>query len=186
MEHTPIPLPGTLAPAPAVMAILNRFNREEISNAIEVLVGLLDAWDGDPDSEEDDLEDSFVLSRQASESAKGPGCEISDAGGETPYEDQPGPFRALGVWNGPGCPISDPDKGVDDDGEEVAAEDSFQSHLSNGPGCPLADNGIGDQGGLYDAYSADDPKLTWGLDQREVFVRSGRQVKGRSEATAHT
>lgn len=40
-----------MPPAPAVMAILDRFNRDEIGHTIEVLVALLDVWDGDPDAE---------------------------------------------------------------------------------------------------------------------------------------
>ena len=48
----PVTLPGTIPPAPAVMAILDRFNRDELGNTIEVLVALLDIWDGDSDGEE--------------------------------------------------------------------------------------------------------------------------------------
>lgn len=62
--------------------------------------------------------------------------------------------------NGPGCIISDPDKGADDDGEGVdddteangdeadhnSAEDDFVYHLGTGPGCPVSDPGGGTEG----------------------------------------
>lgn len=47
-----IPLPGALPPAPAVMRILDQFNREEIGNTIEVLVALLDICDAPTDPDE--------------------------------------------------------------------------------------------------------------------------------------
>jgi hypothetical protein len=50
-DSAPVTLPGAIPPAPAVMAILDRFNRDELGNAIEVLVALLDIWDGDADTE---------------------------------------------------------------------------------------------------------------------------------------
>lgn len=37
----------------------------------------------------------------------------------TNAEDEESGFSNMGLWSGPGCPISDPDKGVDDDGEQV-------------------------------------------------------------------
>lgn len=106
----PLTLPGTSPPAPAVMAILNRFNRTELGNAIEVLVALLDVWDGDSDLEENDAEDSFELSEWARAQAKGPGCNVSD-----------------------------PDKGVEDDGEQTRDEDDWYDFGRAGPGCPISD-----------------------------------------------
>ena len=63
--------------------MLDRFNRDELGNAIEVLVELLDAWDGDPDVElngdetdHDRAEDCFTIGKN--DHANGPGCHISD------------------------------------------------------------------------------------------------------------
>ena len=68
---------------PAALALLDRFNRDDLGHAIEVLVALLDVWDGDPDEENaTDLEDDFALSglAQGYASGRGPGCEVSDNG----------------------------------------------------------------------------------------------------------
>lgn len=65
-------------------------DREAIGCAVEALIDLLDAIDGDPDLENaSDLEDDFGLTA----------------------------FAADGI--GPGCNISDPDFGVDDEGEGI-------------------------------------------------------------------
>lgn len=65
--------------------------RAAIGMAVETLIALLDTLEGDPDAEETDAEDSFALSP-----------------------------AALGyASDGPGCPIADPDKGADDDGEGI-------------------------------------------------------------------
>lgn len=80
---------GPFAPAPAVLALLDRFNRDELGHAIEVLIALLDVWDGDPDLEEDDpsgQRDEDGINTGGSTywthgmSHEGPGCPISDPG----------------------------------------------------------------------------------------------------------
>jgi len=78
---------GPPAPPEAVMAILDRFNREELGNTIEVLVALLDIWDGDPDAEDaTDLEDDHSLSEAALGYDRGPGCETADRGDQAYVE----------------------------------------------------------------------------------------------------
>jgi hypothetical protein len=69
MKHNPIriPSPGKLAIVPAPV----------IANAIERLIEALDGRDGDPDLEELGLEDGFV-----DLPGEGPGCPISDPGGD--------------------------------------------------------------------------------------------------------
>jgi hypothetical protein len=67
---------GPTAPPAAVMRILNRFNRDELSAAIAVLVELLDIWDGDADLERTDAEDDFT--ERQSKRWHGPGCMIAD------------------------------------------------------------------------------------------------------------
>jgi ribose 1,5-bisphosphokinase PhnN len=54
-------------------------DRRAISRAAQALIDLLDLIDGDPDFEEIDAEDSFVLSWYAQ--AEGAGCPIADPGG---------------------------------------------------------------------------------------------------------
>lgn len=87
-----IDLPGAMPiPPAAISRVLSRFSRKDLEGFIEVAIGLMDVADGDPDLESHDLEDDFVLSA-----------------------------HALGFGGrGRGCEISDPDKGVDDDGEGI-------------------------------------------------------------------
>jgi hypothetical protein len=75
--------------------IFQSFDRATLANAVEVLVCVLDALDGDPDVEEDD-----------------PSGQRDEDGVNT------GGTPTFG-WGGPqaaGCPISDPDSAVDDEG----------------------------------------------------------------------
>ncbi|MGX7952418.1 hypothetical protein ACWPM1_07600 [Tsuneonella sp. HG249] len=62
--------------------MLDRFNRNELSNAIEVLVELLDVWDGDPDLEEDDpsgqCDEDGINTDLTAQWSTGAGCIISD------------------------------------------------------------------------------------------------------------
>ncbi|MED5545790.1 MAG: hypothetical protein VYD90_11115 [Pseudomonadota bacterium] len=60
--------------------LLNRHSRRELADAIDVLLETLDLLDGDPDAEEIDLEDSFLLSEAAVQASEGPGCAVGDAG----------------------------------------------------------------------------------------------------------
>jgi len=56
--------------------------RDSLALAIETLITVLDAIDGDPDLENGhDLEDDFTLSDRAVEFSEGPGCSITDPGG---------------------------------------------------------------------------------------------------------
>lgn len=85
-----VSLPGIIPPAPAVMAILDRFSREQLGHTIEVLISLLDIWDGDPDREAN-------------------GDELDGTGGEDDFCEHSASWPG-----GPGCPVSDPDCAVDD------------------------------------------------------------------------
>ncbi|CDO38302.1 hypothetical protein [Novosphingobium sp. KN65.2] len=66
-------IPGIRRSFPAVSS-----RRAEVEEIIERLIGMLDRLDGDPDLEETDLEDSFVLSPLALDFAGGPGCAVAD------------------------------------------------------------------------------------------------------------
>ena len=95
-------------------------DRAQIATAVESLIELLDAIDGDTDLEETDCEDSHVLSHSALEWASGPGCAIADAGGQHDEDGQNTLFKIGG--DGPGCPIADPDCAVDDTACDALAE----------------------------------------------------------------
>lgn len=102
-----VALPNLYPPMPAVTRILARFDRPQVEAFIEVAIAMLDTLDGDadlevddrggetlaisdadecpedddsvdPDLEEVDAEDSFVLSSQAASYISGPGCLIAD------------------------------------------------------------------------------------------------------------
>ena len=109
----------THPPAPAVMAILSRFDREQLAGFIEIAIELADPLDGDPDLEgscdEDEISRCTDFGRPASS-------------------------------DGPGCIIADPDEGVDDKGEQTFAEDDWCYHGDHGPGCPIADPDSGSDG----------------------------------------
>ena len=81
----------TLQPIPpaAILRVLATFDRDQLAGFIAVAIDLLDFADGDTDLEETDTEDAFALS-----------------------------WIARGYDTGPGCVISDIDKGVDDGGED--------------------------------------------------------------------
>ena len=81
--------PSAMPPAPAVMRVLSRFDRQSLASFITLAIELLDLVDGDSDTEPN-------------------GDELD---GNPASEDE---FMSHG-GHGPGCPIADPDKAVDDD-----------------------------------------------------------------------
>ena len=82
------------APDPRVAMMLQRIPRPAIEHAVSVLIDHLDECDGDPDLESD-------------------GDELDG----TCAEDEAGAELYARPWSGPGCEISDPDKGDEEDGE---------------------------------------------------------------------
>ncbi len=88
-------LPSAWPPAPAVMAILSRFDRKQLDGFIAVAIDLADAMDGDPDLEPngDELDN---------------GCDE-----DAPLFHGEHPQQGFGA----GCPISDPDYGGEEAGE---------------------------------------------------------------------
>ncbi len=92
-------LPSAWPPAPAVMAILSRFDRKQLDGFIAVAIDLADAMDGDADLElaGDELngaasEDEPLFHGEHPQQGFGPGCPISDPdyGGEEPGEWEEG------------------------------------------------------------------------------------------------
>lgn len=136
--------------------------REDVGAAAQALIDLLDDLDGDADLEDaTDVEDDFHLTDRAMGFAKGrgPGCDVSDTGEQAWIEwttmrgsQKRGPNIA---------PIEDaeqddepeeddPSGQHDEDGINTARYSYGCQH--DGPGCALSDTGIGDSGGLQDAY----------------------------------
>lgn len=124
-------------PPPAALSrILSGFDRPTLAGFIEVAIELLDIAEGDPD-----LEDATSL--------------------EDAFEDHNDRFG----YAGPGCPVADIDKGIDDDrteNDDPAEEDdprelngdefdsnNAEDELANagddgGAGCPISDPGGSD------------------------------------------
>lgn len=76
-----VTLPPAFPPAPTVLRILARHDREHLAAFITVAIDLMDAMDGDIDAENaTDLEDDFQLSHIAHQSiASAPGCPVADS-----------------------------------------------------------------------------------------------------------
>ena len=106
-ESAPVILPDHFSQAAAIMA---RFDRAAIGNAIEVLVGLLDAIDGDPDLEGECSEDEVSRCTDDGRAIEGdgPGCEIADPSGVHDEDGQNTMFSPHRSEEGPGCSIADP------------------------------------------------------------------------------
>lgn len=94
---TPIGTADLSPPPAAVMRMLAQHSREQLEGFIEVALSLLDFADGDPDVEEDD-----------------PAGQCDEDGINTSF--------ARARHDGPGCLISDGDRGADDDGEPEPLE----------------------------------------------------------------
>lgn len=112
-ESAPVILPHKFAQAAAVMA---QFDRAQIASAVEVLVNLLDVLDGDTDLEGEWSEDEISSTPTWITLADGPGCQISDAGGQCDEDDNNTDLGRTLDAKGPGCELSDPDCAADDIG----------------------------------------------------------------------
>jgi hypothetical protein len=129
MEHTPnLPagapaeplrgLPGAgmaLLPATIAARLLSRHSPQEIAEAIEVLVDVLDMLGGDPDNEDDDPagqydEDWYTAPRPGGD---GPGCTISDPDFCTAWDDR----ITSGASGAGGIHYTSELAGSEDDGE---------------------------------------------------------------------
>jgi hypothetical protein len=136
MQH-----PATIPPAPAVMAILDRFNRDELGHTIEVLIALLDIWDGDPDAETgNDVEDDFMLTANAVERATSDpsvDCVDQDAGAYVEWHTMRGSQKG-----GPNTLAGHEDDEEDDPAgqcDEDGINTKRSAVLCSGPGCTISD-----------------------------------------------
>ena len=77
---SPVTFPNQFPAMPAIARILSRFTRDDLDGFISVALDLLDTLDGDPEAEENDLEDGFALSAHAQGFCAGiPGDPTADA-----------------------------------------------------------------------------------------------------------
>lgn len=123
--------------------LLNRHSPQEIADAIEILVDVLDMMGGDPETEDNgdaeltgDERDSAwvewhtmrgsqkrgpnIMDRHEDDEDDDP-AEDDDPSGVWASEDEPEGFAVLMGSMGPGCPISDP---VDDHGRIRGGSDA--------------------------------------------------------------
>lgn len=123
MEMQPIGFPPSIAPLvqmPAVARILSRFDRTQLEAFVSVAIDLMDVVDGDPDREVEDPagETVPVIDDPEVEPDEDDGDPDLEANGDeldgSGAEDDFGPHSA-GAFPGPGCPIADPDFGVEDE-----------------------------------------------------------------------
>ncbi len=81
------------------MAILSRFDREQLAGFIAVAIDLADMLDGDADLEDDDPAERDDHDEDDDPSGQSDEDGINTGGGV---------YRVPGVeWDGPGCPIGD-------------------------------------------------------------------------------
>lgn len=109
-ESAPVILPHNFAQAAAVMAA---FDRATLASTIELLVNLLDLFDGDTDLEGEWSEDEMSTVPAWVSLDAGPGCPIADAGGQCD-EDEISTALHVTLRSDPGCALSDP--GIADHG----------------------------------------------------------------------
>lgn len=105
-----VTLPGAITPMPALARVLARFDRDQLGNAIEVMLTLLDLQDGDPDTEDDDPSGQYDEDAYTGPRAHkgGPGCPISDPDACSAGDDGCG-WHSLGGHSGWGSPDEDGD-----------------------------------------------------------------------------
>ena len=142
--------------------MLARFNRAELSNAIEVLVTMLDIWDGDPDLENCDLEDDHALTPLAAGYAEGgPGCAVSDAG-ENAWTEW---HTMRGSQKGGPNIVKHNEDDEEDDPSGQYDEDCHTAPTpdGSGPGCAIADPGGCEHDGRE--YCDHGLGIAYGIDQ---------------------
>jgi hypothetical protein len=133
---TTITLPAGMAPVAPLLRMLASFDRPKVEAFLEVGVALLDLIDGDADDEAEDRGGETVpvrdnLDEPPLEDEGDPDLEETDAEDSFVLSGQ-----ALAYASGPGCPISDPGGGLNEDDEEddpagVCDEDGVNTNLEN-------------------------------------------------------
>jgi hypothetical protein len=132
------------APIPKVARALAGFDRDQLGTAIEVMIAMLDAADGDTDAEVEDRAGE-TIAIMADPDIPPPEDEGDPDLEETGAEDS----FVTHYGSGPGCPISDPVEHVGDEHDTNNAEDELTAGVppgfgGRGAGCSLSD-GDGDR-----------------------------------------
>lgn len=150
--------------------------REKLADAIEALLLQMDLIDGDPDFEEDDLEDSFLLSDRARGiAAKCPAHDVEqDQGSWTEWHTRGRHKNSLGNVTANGHILhedaEDDDAAEEDDHSGQCTEDEistglghwgYGTGLSNSPGCEISDPGEREEE-VCPTYGEDQTKLPTG------------------------
>lgn len=158
MKHGPI----TAAPRALPAALLRISDPEKIGEAIDFLIGRLDALSGDPDLEDEegsgpwrdeaaDLEAGELADNEdepnfaCSPAGHGPGCMISDPDACGAHDDG-GTANGTGSWDGmPGDPDdaedSESDYDVGSENEPDFRRRRRRHRQAGGAGCPISDPG---------------------------------------------
>ena len=160
------------APPPAaVIRILAKHSREELSGFIACALDLLDLADGDSDLENaTDLEDDFALSPRAIGYATGPGCEVSDGTGDQAYVEWDSHRAARSSAN---CILAGEEDDEDDDSDQAhdEGEPDFRRVVGEGPGCPISDPDFGiDDVGHDQEHDAEREQLPDDVPMLPVFT----------------
>lgn len=137
------------APIPKLAVALAHLDRDQLGQAIEVMIAMLDAADGDPDAEADDRGGETVAIVEDPDAP--PPDEGDDPDLEQTFDEDDWCAHAA---NGPGCPVSDPGgageheddelSGDEEDGCSAEDEHGYGNHSVPrwvGPGCVLSDAG---------------------------------------------
>jgi hypothetical protein len=143
MQHIVIAPPGASA---VEQAFVVPHTREAIELAVDAFLARLDEMDGDPDLEPN-------------------GDELD---GDPAAEDEFTHHSAFADRYAPGCPISDPDMGLDE------GEPNFVRVKGEGPGCAISDPDVAadDEGEAADEDGDETYKLSpprYGIDQTEIL-----------------
>lgn len=146
------------APIPKLARALGGFDRDQLGTAIEVMIAMLDAADGDADVQDTgDAEDEALSGHAIAYADRRPGCIASDCGDVSVTEwhtrgrhkDNPGVHdsRLLDEDD----EEDDPDTGVED--EVLAMQISCKRGY--GPGCELSDPGGCEHDGREEGHDAE-------------------------------
>lgn len=145
----PVTLPGTIPPMPAVARILARYDRDKLEAFIAIAIDLADTLDGDPEAEEEPLEDGFV----AHDPAFADMVADNEAGAYLEWESMAARTRRTRTT----CQVpgqeDDETTGAEDDWHPEGgnfAQSSAGQHVTGGAGCLISDTDLAVDDGPVD------------------------------------
>ena len=134
----PVTLPGTIPHMPAVARIMSRYDRDKLEAFIAIAIDLADTLDGDPEAEEEPLEDAFV----AHDPAFADMVADNEAGAYVEWDSMAACTRRTRTT----CQVpgqeDDETTGAEDDWPPEGgnfAQSSAGQHVVGGAGCPISD-----------------------------------------------